>query len=193
MFQKFVSQHNPSIGPTIIDDGTFALIPSGAILNFPTVPLSYLNFYLDATLSSVASRADFSFAVLADNSRATMNHQLFTYRFNYSAAATSVFALSPLLFRAEMHNAATVPVNISDFDDFEYYPIDCSAASLSDKGSFYSAEGAITLDVLPRFAGAAVYFGILFRYPEILTATKAIVSVSLSQVTKELTVLQPLK
>ena len=174
MFQNFVTKHNSSQFTTIVTKSVTpaALAP---IINTPTVSRDNLFVTLTSTASSV--RGGISAVVAIDNFSRTDNQVI-----SIAASLSTAGSLVPVLVRFESH---AVPKALPS-SDVTYYPLEFYGTSNN-----LSVKDCVTVSTESR-TGNSVYVGIAL-IATTWTAGQIYGSISINQVDKEITVLQPLK
>ena len=176
MFQSYVSNHtSPQTNTTISGSKTPAAL--APILSTPE--LSRATLAGTITTTALASYSGLAHIVRIDHTNAT-NHQLLTI-------ATSLASASPITAMAVRFEVASGTVPTAIPSTATYYPIQNIIS-----GTFLSVRDAVTIETIPTTSSNDVYAGV-FIFSNAWVAGPVSGVISVNQVNREVSVLQPLK
>lgn len=187
MYQNFVTKHDTAV-QTSRFSVTSSITPVAPTGNIPvvnggniTAERSVVSIYSNMNVGT-ASDGSFIVAMKIDTSPTDPNCVV-------SAGVNLSFAGAtyPILGIVRFESASEQPTSISGAQ-VEHYPIELSVGS----GGACSARDCVTVDIHPRTYGNNVFVGVIVSSAKWATG-RVIGTIAMTQVVRELQVLQPLK
>lgn len=177
MFQKFISKHNAPINSTRF---VATKTPAATAPTLAVPDLSRSTIQINATTTAVTTHSGLCHVVRIDETNPT-NHHALSVAGSLSNVPADMIAFA---IRFEVADGV-VPNAVPAL--YDVYPIETF-----NNGKAISFKDAVTIDSHPRTVGNDVYAGIML-WSNAWTASTISGVLSVNQVNREATVLQPLK